>query len=115
MQKPYDYPSNLLYSETAIFDPRKLFFINITAVQYKHKNELTTNSHNYKTRHRRSIHIPVMNKSVGQRSYHFLGPKLFGDLPEALNCEPNPRKFKKKLKLYVQHTSRAEIHDKIGN
>lgn len=103
----------MLYQESNILDIRQLFYININITQYINKNELLTFTHKYKTRQQKKYKKPLMHKSVGQRCYKYLGPKLFNTLPDEIKNERTLHSFKRKIKINVNGFTRKEIQDLI--
>ena len=49
--------------------------------------------------------FPRMNKSVGQRSLSYLGPRTYNDLPNSIRSSKTVRMFKKLLREHLQHYS----------
>lgn len=106
------YPSDLLYQETSILDPRQLFFLSLSVMQYSEiKNFL---NHNYSTRNRHNL-IPekIMFKTIGQRSHIFLAPRVFNFLPETIKDNLNKKTFRRKVKSFLRETSRSQINNII--
>lgn len=54
-----------------------------------------------------------MNKSVGQKSHRFLGPKAFNTLPDEIKIQQPLSKFKRELKTYVYQRNRRDIQQLI--
>ena len=49
--------------------------------------------------------VPRMNKSVGQRSLSYLGPRTYNDLPNSIRSSKIVRMFKKLLKEHLLDTT----------
>lgn len=95
------YPSDLLYEESGILDVRQLFAQNIICHYHQNKTKNQIVSHRYDTRQRGNYLVPFMKKALGQKSYEFVAPKLYNDIPKDLKEITNNHVFKKKLKCYI--------------
>ena len=49
--------------------------------------------------------VPRMNKSVGQRSLSYLGPRTYNDLPNSIRSSKTVRMFKKLLREHLLDTT----------
>ena len=49
--------------------------------------------------------VPRMNKSVGQRSLSYLGPRTYNDLPNSIRSSKTVRVFKKLLREHLLDTT----------
>ena len=49
--------------------------------------------------------VPRMNKSVGQRSLSYLGPRTYNDLPNSTRSSTTVRMFNKLLREHILDTS----------
>lgn len=99
LRKELTYPSNELYQEANLLDPRQLFFLNISIYQHKNQNQLQPVPYTYNTRNKHlSYIIPFPHKTIYQRGYLYLAPKLFSSLPAELKSEQKLSVFKNKLK-----------------
>lgn len=109
------YPSDLLYTESQLFDIRQLFCYKMLCLQYKTKNNLKDIEHNYNTRYKchAEIQVEKSEKTVGQRSYNYLAPRIYSTLPKDIKHSWNNTIFKKKVKNWLQNTSRYSIHNLI--
>ena len=109
--KTNTYPTNELYSETNIFDPRQLFFLTVITRQQKHKNKLVNIEHNYNTRYRQNAsHLPKPEKNILLRSYIYLGPKLYNLIPHEMKQINSLNLFKNKLRKWMRQIPRLQIH-----
>lgn len=112
--KIYTYPSNELFIETRILDIRQLFCLAILIRQYKNKNELEEIQHSYQTRYKsNATRLPKVEKTVAQRCYSYLGPKIYNEVPPHLKKINSISLFKKKIKEWIQAKSRMDIHKLI--
>lgn len=110
-KKDYTYSTDLLYEETRIFDIRQLFCIAVLVRQFLKKNELVCINHSYLTRQKANmVRVPKTDKTVTQRSYYFLGPKLFNNLPDDIKTANSRAVFKRKLNTWLTCKTRLEIH-----
>lgn len=90
--------SDQLYKDTNILDCRQLFFLQACNTQFMTKHSLKTGTHKYGTRQREDIILPFMFKSIGQRSFNYLGPKvlnLFLKNTDNVNTKNLKKKFNK--------------------
>lgn len=108
------YPTEQLFTEVGVLDLRQLFFLKINISQNLNKDKLQLAKHSYNTRKQKTAYItPKANKTIGQRCYNYLGPRLYNSLPQNLRCENSHKIFKKKLKEYILKTPRLDIHRAI--
>lgn len=112
--KNHTYPSDALYGETAIMDPRQLFYLHSSIRLHLNETTLEKNDHAYDTRKKNLTYLPpLMNKAIGQKSFTYLGPKLYNMLPRELSNIKSKYAFKKQLKKYILSIPRHEVHDII--
>lgn len=111
-KKPTTYPTDQMYKETKIMDSRQLFFVQCNIQQHKNKQNLTQPSHNYNIRHNNYV-VPYMKKTVGQKSYTYLGPKLYNSLPLFLKSITSQNSFKYQIKQYTLTLTRQSVHSNI--
>lgn len=109
------YPSEALFEETQVYDLRKLDFLEVGKTQYLHKNELLTHSHQHKTRQKDKFIPPFMKKSVGQRCYRYLGPKVFNCLPDNIKNAPTIQRFTTTVKDYIRELPTTYVKSIIEN
>ena len=105
--KHFAYPTEQLYVESKLLDIRQLYFYNICVYIYNHKCSLEQVNHSYPTRLKAGCHAKTTaaKKTIGQRSYVYLGTRVFNFLPVELkslvmshNCK---NLLKKKLKIFI--------------
>ena len=60
--------------------------------------------HGYKPR----LMIPSVNSRFGQRSFSFIGPKIFNNLPSYITTAENTDTFKRVLKTFLFELSMSE-------
>lgn len=111
LRKEATYPTEQLFHESNILDIRQLFFLYVNIKQFKSKHLLKQIDHTYNTRKVNYLYkISIPRKSIGQRCMNYLGPKLFGMLPNEIKSERKLIVFKKKLKHYIINKNRTDIH-----
>lgn len=108
LRKSKDYSTELTYAEAEVFDLRQEFYYK-SVVNYRKEKINDHHSHKHNTRQKNLQTVPFMTKSIGQRSYDYLAPKLFNTLPEELKILSG-NLFKNKLKTFLKLTPRAVIH-----
>lgn len=84
LSKNYRYSSDLLYKEAKVFDLRQIFYFQVTVKQHYQKQLAVLPSHSYDTRQKNKYVHPLMLKTIGQRSYSYLAPKLYNTVPEEI-------------------------------
>lgn len=77
VQKDKQYPSDLLYKEDKLLDPRELYVYNV--IIFQHRNTKMFIQHPYKTRNKElgNLEFQRIQKKIGPRSITYLGPKLY--------------------------------------
>lgn len=108
------YPGNSLYNDTKIYDIRQLYCKCLLVYQYKLKSSIHLIEHLYNTRYKDdSIPIPRAQKTIGQRSFYYLGPKIYNELPKEIKKLNSLYSFKKEIKKWINHQPRYLIHQLI--
>ena len=112
LSKPAIYSTDLLFSESRLFDVKQLFFLHIVINQYRNRNNLQLLSHAYPTRAKSNLQakIPDSVKTIGQRSHNFLSPRLYNFLPIDIRQSNTIHQFKHKCKTFILNTKRDQIH-----
>lgn len=115
LSKERTYPSNLLYSEANILDLRQLYILSVSIKQFKTKDNLCYVDHPHKTRHKVKVSVktPIATKSITQKSYAFLAPRLYNYLPDEIKNIKNLNLFKKKIKLFILNSEQDIMHNLI--
>ena len=113
LNKPPTYPSDQLFLEARVLDPRQIHFKTLCEWEFQNKTQLP--SREYKMRNNLNLPIPKMQKSIGQRSHSYLKIKAYNKLPNHVKNIPNYRKFQKELKTYLQNTPRLDIHQELDS
>lgn len=112
MSKNYRYSSDLLYIEARVFDIREMFYFQANVKQHSQKN-LTLPTYSYNTRQKNNYVCPLMLKTIGQRSYQYLSPKLYNTVPEEIKSITRNSQFKRKLKKFMLEKDRKIFTDYI--
>ena len=109
--RSYTYPSgDALYIESKVFDIRQLFCHALILYFKKHKNKLTRVDHVYDTRTKEvAVTQPKMPKTIGKRSFIYLGPRKYNILPEVIKNN-NSQSFKAMVKNWIINKQRSYIH-----
>lgn len=113
--KPLRYSSDSLFTEAGILDIRQLFCLNVLLNVFQNKSNIQTITHNYETRHKQSsCQRPRSEKTVGQRNYLYLSPRIYDILPERIKNIATLGLFKKKVKQWITQTPRCAFHDLVN-
>lgn len=111
--KNYTYSSELLFRESEMLDMRQLFCYATMIKQYTYK-KYDVSSHDYSLRNQNSyIYIPRVGKTITQRSFYYLGPKLYSSLPDEIRSLNSLKMFKNKVMKWIRTKSRLEVHSLI--
>ena len=94
------YPSNELFLESKVMDARQLFCLRMLLRIFKKPSEaIIQNQNPYNTRNGfLSSFRPRANKSVGQRSFFYLAPRLYDIIPDDLKGISTYKQYVKKNK-----------------
>lgn len=112
--KPYTYPTEQLYQETNIRDPRQLFFFRVIIRQHLNRHELLEIEHNYDTRYKlKSTLVPKPKKNILQRNYMYLGPKIYNLVPVDIKILTSMNLFKTRIKKWMSNIPRKQIHEYV--
>lgn len=111
--KPKTYPTEELFSETKIFNIRKLYTkaVLINIFKNNSKEFITTN-----TRQATEINIkvPKAKKTKFKQHLLYLGPKLHNALPTEIKLTKNHMIFKKSIKTWLMSSESHIINDIIS-
>lgn len=108
--KPYRYPSEKLFQESAVMNLRQLYMLVLAVHQFKNISSAEFNEHLHGTRHRgRMILIPRTMKTIGQRSHTFLSPRVYNYIPACIKASNSLKIFKLKLKTWIGNLSSQEV------
>ena len=67
--------------------------------------------HKHNTRFRETaVVVPRTEKTLAQRSYYVLGPKLFGFLPNEVKQANSISYYKNNVRKWIKSKKRLEIH-----
>lgn len=113
--KNLTYPTSNLYNECGVLDLRQLFFLYISIYTHKNKNSITNIEHKYNTRYKQnSCFESRSEKTIGQRNYTYLSPRVYNKLPNDIKIIKKIHVFKKKVKLWLLETPRQDIYNLIN-
>lgn len=80
------------------------------------KIHVSTLHHEYITRGKDHTYLlPRCKKSIGQRSYTYLAPKILNVVPDHLKNIKSIGKFKKRIKAWLTGETREIINNTINN
>nr|CAH7738545.1 unnamed protein product [Callosobruchus chinensis] len=109
--KNITYPSDILYNESGVLDPKQLYCKSMLLKFYKDRTTIPVVSHKYKTRFRdsKNIEVPLMNKLVGQSCFLYLYPKVYNNVPARIKSIHSYSKFKYEIKKWIAAEGRTTI------
>lgn len=109
----YTYPTNLLFIESDVLDVRQLLCYSALIKHHTIKKFINT-THEYHLRYQDKFsQIPKVDKTITQRSFYFLGPKLYSMLPPDLKILNSINLFKSRARRWIKTKGRQEIHSLI--
>lgn len=107
------YSTEALYSESGIFDVKKLYIYQCLIWAFKSRNFLESySSHNTRNVQNQSLKIPLFKKTHTQRFVFYFGPKFYNILPPCIKNISSIKRFKKEIKKFI--ATNKKIFDKIG-
>lgn len=110
-KKPFLFPTELLYKNSQIMDIRQLYCYSLLIRAHSNKKELTLLHKLHKTRQGETVYsIPNIEKTVTQRSYYFLGPRIYNMIPPGLQILNSINMYKNKIKKWIMEKGKIEIH-----
>ena len=92
--------TNPLFKDTKMLKLDDITKLEIAKLMYKNKNEMRDllPSHNYSTRHRDSLSVPIHRLSKFQHSTTYLGPVIWNTIDKKIQDAPSRNTFKYRLK-----------------
>lgn len=112
--KPYLFPSVEIYKISRVLNIQQLYFLKLTSLVQRGKIRLQSIDHEYPTRHKlRNFKTIRTQKTVGQRCWWYLAPKMFAFLPMECRTLKNRRSFNRKVKLWLLNGD-AKIFNDLG-
>lgn len=112
--KNITYPTNDLFNLSKKMDIKQLFSQKILINLFKNDHIIKYKNHTYSTRNKQTIKTKV-NKTIGQRNYIYIGPKIYDLLPVELKNITSLKKYKKEIKSWIQNTPRLLLHQTIDS
>lgn len=87
MRKPYRFSSEELYKQFNVLDVRQTYIKRVIIHVKKNLEHLDKIHHNYTTRShtRNDLMIPKCNTALFQKTFTYLGPKLYNKIPPDVN------------------------------
>lgn len=77
-------------------------------------SELIPIEHAYGTRLKdRTAVIPRVEKTIAQRAYYYLAPKIFNQLPNEIKLLNSESMYKKRVRQWINSKGRLEIHSMV--
>lgn len=110
-KKDRNYASDDLYRVSNLLDIRQLYALTTLSYLRRNQNMLNFKTSAYGLRNTQEIlRIPSMKKTIGQRSFLYVGPKLFNEVPLILKDINSVKLFKKKIKTWLLDKPRNFVH-----
>lgn len=101
------YPSNLLFKHCNFLSVRNLYYKDATMQSIKYGALADNDVIVYHTRYKenQNLILPRLNRAIGQRSFLYLGQKMYNLLPQHLKNIIHNKKFKKKMSEWlIEHS-----------
>lgn len=112
--KELTYPTETLFRDSGVFDVRQHFCLSLLVKQHANKDYSLPVTHDYNTRQKTdTLRVPKTTKTITQRSYYFLGPKMYNVIPAELRVLNSSFLFKKKARKWIFSKNRKYIHSII--
>lgn len=113
--KNLTYPTRDLYKDSGVLDLRQLFCLHIIIYTYKNRDDIKSIDHKYNTRYKQNSCLKSRSeKTIGQRNFTYLSPRLYDRLPGDIKHIEKIKVFKKKVKSWLLKTPRQIIHNIIN-
>lgn len=97
-------------------DARQIFCLKILLYYQKNRNKLQRLEHIHNTRNKeKTYNLPKRDKTIGQRCFDYLGPKLFNQIPIYLQNIQKLSYFKAKIKIWMKSKNRDFFHKIVNN
>lgn len=98
------YSTQKIYQETQVLKVRSIFVYRCLRWTQMNLSELNLrNSAPTRSVSNLQVKIPLMHKTLVQKSVFFLGPKLYNLLPNSLREISNNKEFRVALREYLRH------------
>lgn len=101
---PLRFPTEQLFKHCRILNLRQLFYASATVYLAKNRmfNEVISHNHETRKKARQNIREPMANRTIGQRSYYYIGHKIYNVIPSELRDAIYSASFKNKLKCWLR-------------
>lgn len=108
----YRFPTDQLYEMSQISDLKQLYAKKIIFFVSKNISKFDFIDHTQNTRMKESrlLKIPKMSKSIGQKYFMYIGPKLYNVIPDELKLSNSSYSFKKMIRKWILE-NRNMIHN----
>lgn len=112
--KPSRYPSEQLFADFQVMDVRQLYVKEILSRMHRNKSRLRTRVHQYSTRNRHLLLPQLAKKSLYQRHFCHLGPKLYNLLPTTIT-QLGTALFNKEIQKWIISAGRGNIETMLSS
>lgn len=95
-----------LFKQTKLFKLHDITKHTIATFMYKNKTEMNNllPSHNFSTRHRNNLRLPLHRLSKYKHSTAYLGPVIWNTIPSQIQDAPSLNTFKNRFKKHILST-----------
>lgn len=102
-KKSINFPSQLLFSELKVLDIRQLFAKSTLLHLQKHKFQVQKVEHKKNTRSQNldNLFRPRSRKAIGQKTFTYIGPRIYNLLPENVKDLRNIHSFKRQIVSWI--------------
>ncbi|XP_045460890.1 uncharacterized protein LOC123671209 [Harmonia axyridis] len=114
------YPTDNLFLEAKVLDMRGMYFHTLLMQSFKNRNSMEYLNHGYNTRRTEKPKVQThrTKKTVGQRTYTYIMPRIFnlleGELLTKFYSLNSCKLFSKYIKNYLGQIGRAKVADMIN-
>lgn len=113
--KKIDYPSETLYQEAGVLDLRQLYCSKIMKNMFKSGLTVPVINHSHDTRNcERNYNLPRAKKTIGQRQYNYICPRLYSILPNDIKPVKPYAAFRRKVDQWIHQQGRERFSNIVN-
>lgn len=115
-KKPRAYPTDDLFRDAAVLDIRQQFILAVASHMRRRAIAVQYPEHRYETRNKALVcKKRRCKKSIGQKSFTYVGRKIADLLPEPIKKVVNFQKYKREVRQWLLNNPRKKIFNLINN